>query len=123
MNGDKFTPSQTNLIRRARLNGGLLPNRGYDMKTLGILRDSGYVRPGVFREDTANIEREITAKVKAAKALLQAGAWQEARDRLNEAHAIDLDTITRCYRLTRLGETCDLNTKTDQNTTKRTQNT
>ena len=57
------------------------------------------------------------------KALLNAGAWKEASARLNDAWAVYYATQPTRYRLTQLGETCDLSTKTDQNTTKKTQNT
>ncbi len=103
-----MTPAQKELIERARKNGGLLPTRGYNIQTLQILRQAGLIRTGSMREDFAAVESEIMDCVRNAGTMLAYGQWKEARARLNEAWEKECSTLPRCYRLTKLGETCNL---------------
>ncbi len=103
-----MTPAQKELIERARKNGGLLPTHGYNINTLRILRTDGLVRNGALREDTATAQTEIDVLTEQAANLLDCGDWKGARERLNEAWAIHCYMTPTRYRLTKLGETCDL---------------
>ncbi len=104
LNLSDLSPTQREVIARAKIAGGLVPTYSVNTRTIGVLMDLGLVRRGFLREDAATVEAEIALEVQDAKRLLlEDDNWDGARRRLENAYRAKCQLGTHRHRLTEAG--------------------